>query len=884
MADADHDADNPETAAPAAAPNEQYEENAMQPLRVFSVVPKLPEALAPLRDLAFNLWFAWNDDIARLFTRMDMRLWRECDGNPVMFLNRVPQKTLEMMAHDEGYVARVREVRSQLEEYLSSSHCAVEFPDTGKGHPAVAYFSLEYGTSPSLPIYSGGLGILAGDHLKSSSDLNIPLVGVGLAYRNGYFRQYLTPDGWQQERYPDYDFEQMPIQLLRDDNGSELTVTVDLAGQECHARIWRADIGRIPLYLLDTNYEANPEHVRSLTMRLYGGDLEHRVQQEILLGIGGLRALRKLGINPHVTHMNEGHSAFVGLERIRTFMHEDHLPFEAAMEMTASSSIFTTHTPVPAGNDRFPADLMERYFAGYAQQLGLAFKVFLALGRENPMDDAEHFCMTVLALKLSRINNGVSKLHGKVSRNMWKRVWPQYSVEDIPIGAVTNGVHAPSWVAAELAELFDRYVGPHWREESDSAKVWEQIDTISDAELWRTHERLRARLVDFVRQRLRGQLMAKGVRRRALEIAEEVLDPDVLTIGFARRFATYKRANLILQDTERLLKLLHNKERPIQFIIAGKAHPKDNEGKKLIQDLVSLCRSGDCRHNLIFIEDYDMEVAERLVQGCDVWLNNPRVPLEACGTSGMKAMVNGVLNLSTLDGWWAEAYRSDNSVGWAIGRGETYDDLEYQDFVESQTLYNLLENEVIPLFYERSHGNIPRAWVSKMRNAFKECGPAFNSHRMVVDYARDSYLPAYLNARMLMNDNFAAAKELADWRMGLMTNWNNVRITNVTAEQFDELHVGQGVSVEADVHIGNVSPEHLRVEIYAGPLDQARQFAKRRTFIMRPMSDPMGETIRYKGTFEPFEAGRVGFTVRALPSHPLLVNPHSLGLIRWADD
>ncbi len=854
----------------------------MQPLRVYSVVPKLPVKLEPLWDMAYNYWFSWNSAIEDIFAQIDPRLWRESYKNPVWFLNHVPQQRLEELASDELYLDRLREARNSLKHYVSKKTSPIVFSGANAGKPVVAYFSLEYGLSLCLTIYSGGLGILAGDHLKSASDLNIPLVGVGLCYQQGYFRQYLTPDGWQQERYPVYDFEQMPLKLTRDAAGEPLCITLDLQGQRLKAQIWEAVAGRVKLYLLDTNVADNPAHFKQITSRLYGGGLEMRIWQEILLGVGGVKALRALNLDPKVIHMNEGHSAFAGLERIRVFMTEHGLPFEAAMELTASTSIFTTHTPVPAGNDRFPPDLMARYFEGYAREMGLAFKVLLALGREDPRDDNESFCMTVLALKLSRFNNGVSELHGRVSRAMWRRVWPQYPLEDVPIGAITNGVHTSSWVAPDIALLLDRYLGSNWREDPDCKRVWALAETISEAELWRTHERLRARLVDFVRFRLHRQLLAKGVRRKALEIATEVLDPDAMTIGFARRFATYKRAALLLQDKERLLRILSNKSRPVQFIFAGKAHPQDNEGKKLIQDLIQFFRSEECRYKMIFLEDYDMDIAQNLVQGCDVWLNTPRRPLEACGTSGMKAMVNGVLNVSTPDGWWAEAYRPDNSVGWAVGLGEEYEDAAYQDFVESQTLYNILENEIIPEFYDRGPGGLPRNWIRKMKLALKELVPVYNSHRMVEDYARNAYLPAYENFNRLMRDNFTPAKELAAWRMDIMTKWNQIRIRNVQAHPGKQIIAGERLPVEADVFLDGIRPADIRVEIYCGPLDNEGAFVQRRTMEMKPTGSTVDGWQHFQGETVPFEAGRFGFTVRIAPNHPLLLDPHSLGLICWA--
>ena len=679
----------------------------MQPLHTYTVVPKLPERLQPLKDLAHNLYFSWHHEVEDFFAQMDRELWEKSEHNPVRFLNHLPQGMLEELTEDEFFLDRLSTVAANFRKYMEKRGSA-GFDGLGQG-PVVAYFSAEYGIAQCLPVYSGGLGILAGDHLKSASDLNIPLVGVGLCYQRGFFRQYLTHDGWQQERYQANDFDEMPLSPVLDANAEPLRVRIVMQGRPLFFRIWRADVGRIPLFLMDTNVAENTPDRREITAQLYGGDLEMRIMQEFLLGIGGVKALEAMGMSPRVIHMNEGHSAFAGLERIRALMHERGLSFEAAMELVAQSSVFTTHTPVPAGNDRFPVELMERYFQEYAADLGLSWKVFLALGRENTRDDSETFCMTVLALRLSRFNNGVSRLHGEVSRKMWARVWPQYPEKDVPITSVTNGIHFPSWVAPEMSMLYDRFLGQSWREDPDCERVGEKFGTIPDIELWRTHERLRERLVDFVRRRMQKQIISRGGRSWELEIAENVLDPEALTIGFARRFASYKRAYLLLKDDDRLKRLMSNPARPIQFIFAGKAHPRDNEGKKIIQELIALCQAKDTQAKMVFLEDYDIQVARHLVQGCDVWLNNPRRPLEACGTSGMKAMANGVLNLSTLDGWWDEAWMPDNSVGWAIGNAEKYDDLEYQDFVESQILYNILENDVIPLFYERGQSSSPGA-------------------------------------------------------------------------------------------------------------------------------------------------------------------------------
>ena len=854
----------------------------MQPLRIFSVIPKLPPELEPLWFLAYNYWFAWNDDIATLFSDIDPELWEQSYKNPVWMLNHTSQERYNALAADTYYTNRLSMQVDALKRYLAAPS-SLNFTDVPPGSPAVAYFSLEFGVSLCLPIYSGGLGILAGDHLKSASDLNVPLVGIGLAYSQGYFRQYMTPDGWQQERYPDYDFEQMSMQVAATPSGEPAKVYLSVGERPLAAQIWEAKVGRISLYLLDTNIPENPPDFKAITSRLYGGNLEMRLWQEILLGIGGVKAMRVLGLTPQVIHMNEGHSAFAAVERVRLLMKENGLPFEVAMEVAASGSIFTTHTPVPAGNDRFPPGLMQQYFEPYARDMGLAFKVFMALGREVPQDDNEEFCMTVLALRLSRFNNGVSKLHGKVSRHMWHKIWNQFPVDDVPIGSITNGVHAPTWVAPQMGSLYDRYLGSTWREELDSKRVWSLVASIPDMELWRAHERLRARLVDFVRQRVYAQMLSQGARPNELQSVGNILNPEALTIGFARRFATYKRARLLMNDLESLERIVSDSERPVQFIFAGKAHPQDNGGKQLMKEIIGITRQPEFRASMVFLEDYDMEIASYLISGCDVWLNNPRRPLEACGTSGMKAMFNGVLQFSTLDGWWDEAWKADNSLGWAIGKGEDYEDPEYQDTVELQTLYKVLESEIIPDFYERSRNNLPLAWVKRMKAALIEFGPRFHSNRMVQEYVDTAYISACRNHRNLYQNNFAPARELSAWRMNIMTKWGELKVRDVSTVNDDTLYVGQSVDVTAKVFLADIPAEHVRLEIYVGQLGQDNSFANRELTPMEPVGKPENGWQLYRGRMDAVESGRFGFTVRAIPVHPLLPTPYSLGLLHWAE-
>jgi len=657
-------------------------------LHKFTVVPSLSKDLAALQRIAYNLWWSWEPDAISLFRRLDPDLWQETRHNPVEMLGILQQTTLEGLKSDEGFMAHLKMVDEKLTDYLREK---TWFQRTcnGGSRLKVAYFSMEFGLHESLPIYSGGLGILAGDHLKSASDLGLPLVGVGLLYRQGYFRQYLNNEGWQQEYYPENDFYNLPLTLERDASGAPLEIELEFGNRHFRVHIWRVQVGRVPLYLLDTNLESNSPEDRLITAQLYFGDKEMRIIQEILLGIGGIRALRALGIIPNVCHMNEGHAAFLALERIRLLMEKRGVKFFEAREIVCAGNVFTTHTPVEAGIDHFQAEMLDKYFIRYYKSLGLSREEFLGLGRQNPRNAQETFCMAVLALKLASSANGVSQLHGEVSRKMWKNLWPELPEEQLPLGSITNGVHTRTWMSNHMASLLVRYLGTRWLDDPTDHNVWRRIARIPDAELWRTQQSGRERLVDFARKRLKLQLKQIGATTKEIAIAEEVLDPEVLTIGFARRFATYKRGTLLMQDLDRLSRILNNPEMPVQIIFAGKAHPQDQEGKELIRQIVQISHQERFRHRIVFIEDYDMEVARHLVQGVDVWLNTPLRPMEASGTSGMKVAFNGGLNMSILDGWWCEGYQKNN--GWAIGKGEVYEDIEYQNQVEGRATYDLLE-------------------------------------------------------------------------------------------------------------------------------------------------------------------------------------------------
>jgi glycogen phosphorylase len=655
----------------------------MKPVHSFNVIPSLPAPLEGLRRLSYNLRWTWDHDLIELFRRMDSDLWEATGHNPVRMLGALDQDQLEQLARDESLLAQLERALEYLDSYLAS-HSTWYRRNFGQIEGLqIAYFSAEFGITECLSIFAGGLGILAGDHLKSASNLGVPLIAVGLLYQVGYFSQYLNAAGWQQESYADNDFQNLPLTLEKQPDGRPLTVEVRYDGRPVLAQIWRAQVGRVPLFLLDSNLPENRPEERAITSQLYGGDREMRLKQEILLGIGGYRALEALGVQPSVYHMNEGHSAFLSLEWTRQLMARQGLSFPEAREVASAGLVFTGHTPVAAGHDYFAPHLIERYLGQYARSMGLGIREFLALGRQNPQNDAEEFCMTVLALRMSASSNGVSRLHGQVSREMWKGLWPGVPVEEIPIGHITNGIHFRSWISNEMNRLYDRYLGPNWREEQANPKLWLRVDSIPQEELWRTHERRRERLVAFARRRLRAQLMRRGATRPAVDAADEVLDPSALSISFARRFATYKRATLLLREVDRLARILNQPTRPVQILFAGKAHPRDDAGKALIQQIIKLAQRPEFRRRLVFLEDYDMAVARYLVQGCDVWLNTPLRPLEASGTSGMKALANGALNLSTLDGWWDEAWQIGESknifVGWAIGRGESYDNPEYQD-------------------------------------------------------------------------------------------------------------------------------------------------------------------------------------------------------------
>jgi glycogen phosphorylase len=861
----------------------------MKPVHIFTVVPKLPEALERLRELAYNLRWSWNHDTIALFRRLDSDLWEISGHNPVRMLGIVDQNRLEEAAADDSFLAHLERVAEDYDTYMEAKSTWFRKHHAGAANPLVAYFSAEFGLTECLSIFAGGLGILSGDHLKSASTLGLPLVGIGLLYQQGYFRQYLNAAGWQQEAYEDNDFHTLPMTLVRrPDNGEPLTIEIAYPEEPVVAQIWRVMVGRTSLYLLDTNIPANTrERDRDITDALYGGDLENRIRQEILLGIGGYRVLEALGIHPTVYHMNEGHSAFLSLELIRRLMEQHHLNFSQAREAASAALVFTTHTPVAAGHDYFPPELMDRYFKDFIPKLGIGRDDFLALGRKDAGNSRENFCMTILALRLATFRNGVSRLHGEVSRNLWHQIWPGVPEDEIPIGHITNAVHFRSWISQEMNQLYERYLGPNWREQPTDLKAWQRVDSISAEELWRTHERRKERLVAFARKRLRLQLQSRGASQAEVAEADEVLDPETLTIGFARRFATYKRGTLLLRDRNRLANILNNSKCPVQIIFAGKAHPQDDAGKELIRQIVSLARESQFRRRIVFLENYDLSIARYLVQGVDVWLNTPLRPNEASGTSGMKAIANGALTLSTLDGWWDEAYRSVDegspAIGWAIGHGESYVDREYQDTVEAEALYEVLERDVVPSFYERHMDGLPHKWIHLMKSSIGNLCPRFNTSRMLREYAEQLYLPAHFQHRLLVENGASKAIALAKAMDRIRSAWPQVRISELAPRQSAEIQMGESLYFQARVQMGPLAPEDLRVELYVGRLNADGEIVEPLIAEMKPgIREKDGYT--YAVTATPCcNSGQYGYSARILPSHADLKERFVPGLIVWAD-
>lgn len=844
----------------------------------FEVISELPEPLRPLRRLATNFRWTWHHETRDLFREIDKNTWEQVGHNPVQLLEQLSPERQAKLANDPVFLARVKTADEELTSYLAeSTWFDSEYPGL-REKSQVAYFCAEFGVSEALPIYSGGLGVLAGDHLKAASDLGIPLVAVGLLYSRGYFKQYLSPDGWQQEHYPQYDFYQLPLTLVRGEDQQPLRVQVDLPDRVVTCQIWRADVGRIPLYLLDSNVLENEPNDQGITDTLYGGDQEMRIRQELILGLGGMRALKALGLNPAVCHMNEGHAAFLSLERIRQFMIDHNCDIRTARQVIVNGNVFTTHTPVPAGFDVFEPVLLERYTSKIAKSIGEDFAHFVRLGRMDSENEGEAFNMALLAMSNSDHVNAVSELHAAVTREMFHGRWKDFPEDEVPIRAVTNGIHTMTWICKRMAVLFDNYLGERWRREPDNPEVWEGVWNIPDRELWEVRENQRGEFVRFVRKYLQRTAERRGLAAASFGQVESILDPRILTVGFARRFATYKRATLLLTDKERLKKLLFHPERPVQFVLAGKSHPRDDGGKKLIQDLVNFINHEGGRARMVFLEDYDMQVARAMVQGVDLWLNNPRRPMEASGTSGMKVVPNGVLNCSILDGWWDEGYKP--GIGWAIGERFDIPDQGQQDWLDSRTLYQLLENEIAPNFYHRVDGAVPVAWVEMVKRSMVELAPRFSTSRMVREYTQKFYMPAAAAYNKLEENGLERAKQALAWRDKVQAAWPKVRIVKVQDNASSINALGTGLEIRATVSIDGLSPEDVEVQALVGKVDSNRDLRDIEILTLSP-GEKNGDEIEFSGTLDCAVAGHRGYTVRVVPKQELVNVASELKLVLW---
>jgi len=819
----------------------------MRAVREFNVVPAIPAPLQALTELATNLHWTWDRDLQALFEQLDPALWRSTGRDPLRLLAAIDPARWQALAADAAIVAATTAAADRLRDAMEAPRWFQGRTESPLG--LVAYFSPEFGISETLPQYSGGLGILAGDHLKAASDLGLPLVGIGLLYAEGYFRQRLNADGVQEERYPQLDPHGLALHT------TDVQVTLEVAGEVVRIKVWRVQVGRVPLYLLDTNVEGNSPEAASITNRLYGGDTEHRLRQEMVLGIGGVRALRALGLQPQVFHTNEGHAGFLSLERIREFVAEG-FTFAEAVEDVRAGGVFTTHTPVPAGIDRFAPELMSKYFGAFASSYDVTFDQLMAIGHRDDEVDGK-FNMAVMGLRLAGRANGVAQLHGAVSREMFAGLWPDVPVEEVPIRAITNGVHAHTWVGDHIAPLLASSVGSVW-DGADEAS-WAGVTRMDHAEVWTARAKGRAELVSFVRSRL----------------GDALLDPKALTIGFARRFATYKRATLLLSQPDRLRKLLLSADRPVQFVFAGKAHPADQPGKDMIRDIELFARQLDVGHRFVFVPDYDMAVARVMYHGCDVWLNNPRRPLEACGTSGMKAALNGALNCSILDGWWDECFDGEN--GWAINSADDDPDLGRRDQREATSLFGLLEREVMPLYYDRGIDGLPHGWIDKMEHNWRSLGPFVTAARMVRDYTTELYEPAAAGSALAAADDGQPAKDLAAWKQRVRAAWPIVKIVNVDSDT-TPANEGDQRSVRALVEIDGLDVSDLAVQVLHGPVDSEGEFVGSPAVVTLTF---IGDGV-FEATYAVGEAGPYGLTVRAMPFHPHMASPVELGLIAWA--
>ena len=844
-----------------------------------TVNPQLPKEISKLSEIANNLWWSWNTEFLKIFKEIDIDLWEQCNKNPVKFLRLVDQEKLERASTDPEILRNYRVNVDNFESYMKSrtTWFSKQYPENKDD--VIAYFSAEYGLDETLPIYSGGLGILSGDHLKSASDLGIPIVAIGLLYKNGYFNQKINKNGEQVSEYYNIEMDNLPIKPLKDENGEDVIVYIKLQKDKLYIKVWKICVGRVNLYLLDTDIPENKEEYRGITLKLYGGDQEMRIRQEMVLGIGGVKVLQELEITPKVYHMNEGHSSFLVLEAIKQTIKQKQVSFDIAKDIVTAKTVFTTHTPVPAGNDIFPIGLVEKYFDGYWKDLGITKEQFLELGMKPKDESKNSFNMGILALKIAGKKNGVSRLHESVSRELFSDVWPEIAPQESPITYVTNGVHTCSWLAPNLKELYNQYLEPYWQERIYSDETWKRIDKIPDEELWEAHKQRKIKLLKLVRDNVTARLKNNGVHYEKIREIVSGLNPDALTIGFARRFATYKRAALIFKDLERITQILNDTNRPVQIIFAGKAHPADKEGQDLIKYIHEISLMPQFKGKIFLLENYNINVARHLVSGVDVWLNNPRRPMEASGTSGEKASVNGVVNFSILDGWWAEGYNTKN--GWAIGTNEEYYSYEEQDLADSESIYKTLEDKIIPTYYNKNEKGLSETWIRLMKNSIMSTGGKYSTARMVVDYTEKLYMPL-LN---LTNKYFNSLENVTEYnkiKQELYANWNDIKITQENNADNITVDAGNKIKVSCKVELPNIDKDYIQTECYYGKILE-NGIVEDINIMPMDLVEENNETktYTYEAKIEMKTGGNYGYTFRVMPKHPMLLDPENLNLVKW---
>lgn len=848
-----------------------------------TVNPQLPKRIGKLSEIANNLWWSWNTEFLRLFKMIDRDLWETCEKNPVKFLKQVSQDRLEAVATNQEFLKEYDRLAKEFDDYVTSKNTwfSNKYPENKKD--LIAYFSAEYGLDQTIPIYSGGLGILSGDHLKSASDLGIPLVAVGLLYKNGYFHQKINGYGDQETEYNNIDLSNLPINPVKDENGDELKIYVKFEKRKIYLKVWQINVGRIKLYLLDSDIDENKPEDREVTLKLYGGDQEMRIKQEIVLGMGGTNLLtRALGLNPTVYHMNEGHSAFLILELIKNIIKEKKVSFEVAKDIASSKTVFTTHTPVPAGNDIFPIALVEKYFKEFWPRLGLDREEFLKLGMKPCTDLEPGFNMGILALKVAGKKNGVSKLHGAVSRELFGDVWPEIAANESPITYVTNGIHTCSWLAPSLKELYNKYLIPYWQDNIYKDEVWENINNIPNQELWEIHQKRKQKLLEIVKESTTNRLRRSGYSYEEINDITSKLNPNALTIGFARRFATYKRATLIFRDLERITQILNNAERPVQLIFAGKAHPADKEGQDLIKRIHEISMMPQFKGKIFLLENYNIAMSRYLVSGVDVWLNNPRRPMEASGTSGQKASVNGVINFSVLDGWWAEGYNQEN--GWTIGTNAEFTSYEEQDDADSQSMYRTLEEKIIPTYYDKDENGISEKWMKIMKNSITSTGGKYSTSRMLVDYTNNLYMPL-CNLTKKYYENIDNVAEFNLWKKNLYINWKDIKITQKNNLNNITMDAGNNIEVKCEVQLPNISVDNIEAQCYYGKILDNGIVENVSIIPMKLTSkDEENKIYEYTTKIELRTGGNYGYTFRVMPKHEMLLDSENLNLVKWITD